>query len=285
MRFDRRRIPAMSPPGQRPEEAMEERADTPHIVISHVTKRYVTAQRGELLALRDVSFEAGRGEFISIVGPSGCGKSTLLYIVAGLLEASGGSVTVDGKPIDGPSPDRGVVLQNFSIFPWRRVADNVVYGPQMRGVPKAERRRLARKYLELVGLDDFADYYPRELSGGMKQRVAIAQMLACNPSTFLMDEPFGALDALTREVLQDQLLQLWERDRKTVLFVTHSIDEAVLLSDRVVIMGTKPGRVKQIVPINLPRPRQLAEIRAHPDFSTLRNFIWASIREESLEAA
>jgi NitT/TauT family transport system ATP-binding protein len=264
---------------------MEERADTPHIVISHVTKRYVTAQRGELLALRDVSFDAGRGEFISIVGPSGCGKSTLLYIVAGLLEASGGSVTVDGRPIDGPSPDRGVVLQNFSIFPWRRVADNVVYGPQMRGVPKAERRRLARKYLELVGLDDFADYYPRELSGGMKQRVAIAQMLACNPSTFLMDEPFGALDALTREVLQDQLLQLWERDRKTVLFVTHSIDEAVLLSDRVVIMGTKPGRVKQIVPINLPRPRQLAEIRAHPDFSTLRNFIWASIREESLEAA
>ena len=264
---------------------MEERADTPHIVISHVTKRYVMAQRGELLALRDVSFEAGRGEFISIVGPSGCGKSTLLYIVAGLLEASGGSVTVDGKPIDGPSPDRGVVLQNFSIFPWRRVADNVVYGPQMRGVPKAERRRLARKYLELVGLDDFADYYPRELSGGMKQRVAIAQMLACNPSTFLMDEPFGALDALTREVLQDQLLQLWERDRKTVLFVTHSIDEAVLLSDRVVIMGSKPGRVKQIVPINLPRPRQLAEIRAHPDFSTLRNFIWASIREESLEAA
>ena len=204
---------------------MEERADTPHIVISHVTKSYSTAQRGELLALRDVSIEAGKGEFISIVGPSGCGKSTLLYIVAGLLEASSGSVTVDGKPIDGPSPERGVVLQNFSIFPWRRVADNVVYGPQMRGVPKAERRRLARKYLELVGLDDFADYYPRELSGGMKQRVAIAQMLACNPSIFLMDEPFGALDALTREVLQDQLLQLWERDRKTVLFVTHSIDE------------------------------------------------------------
>jgi NitT/TauT family transport system ATP-binding protein len=265
---------------------MEERAAAPpHIVLSHVTKRYTTAQRGELLALRDVSFEAGRGEFISIVGPSGCGKSTLLYIVAGLLEASGGSVEVDGKAVDGPSPERGVVLQNFSIFPWRRVADNVVYGPQMRGVSKAERRRLAHKYLELVGLEDFADYYPRELSGGMKQRVAIAQMLACNPGIFLMDEPFGALDALTREVLQDQLLRLWERDRKTVLFVTHSIDEAVLLSDRVVIMGTRPGRVKQIVPINLPRPRQPAEIRLHPEFGTLRNFIWSSIREESLEAA
>jgi len=169
---------------------MEERAAAPpHIVLSHVTKRYTTAQRGELLALRDVSFEAGRGEFISIVGPSGCGKSTLLYIVAGLLEASGGSVEVDGKAVDGPSPERGVVLQNFSIFPWRRVADNVVYGPQMRGVSKAERRRLAHKYLELVGLEDFADYYPRELSGGMKQRVAIAQMLACNPGIFLMDEP------------------------------------------------------------------------------------------------
>jgi NitT/TauT family transport system ATP-binding protein len=264
---------------------MQDRADTPHIVISRVTKRYSTAQRGELLALRDVSLNAGHGEFISIVGPSGCGKSTLLYIVAGLLEATDGSVAVEGQIVDGPSPDRGVVLQNFSIFPWRRIADNVVYGPEMRGVPKAERRRLARKYLELVGLDDFADYYPRELSGGMKQRVAIAQMLACNPSIFLMDEPFGALDALTREVLQDQLLQLWERDRKTVLFVTHSIDEAVLLSDRVVIMGTRPGRVKEIIPINLPRPRQPAEIRALPEFSTLRNFIWASIREESLEAA
>jgi NitT/TauT family transport system ATP-binding protein len=264
---------------------MHERVETPHVVISHLTKRYDTAQRGELLALRNVSLEVARGEFISIVGPSGCGKSTLLYIVSGLLDASGGSVIVDGKPIDGPSPDRGVVLQNFSIFPWRRIVDNVAYGPEMRGVSKAERRRLARKYLQLVGLDDFADYYPRELSGGMKQRVAIAQMLACNPSIFLMDEPFGALDALTREILQDQLLQLWERDRKTVLFVTHSIDEAVLLSDRVVIMGTKPGRVKQIVPIDLPRPRQPAEIRAHPDFARLRNHIWASIREESLEAA
>ncbi|MBI3516277.1 MAG: ABC transporter ATP-binding protein, partial [Proteobacteria bacterium] len=185
----------------------------------------------------------------------------------------------------GPSPERGVVLQNFSIFPWRRVADNVVYGPEMRGMPKPERRRLARHYLDLVGLAEFADYYPRELSGGMKQRVAIAQMLACNPSIFLMDEPFGALDALTREVLQDQLLQLWERDRKTVLFVTHSIDEAVLLADCVVIMGTRPGRVKQIVPIDLPRPRQPTEIRALPEFGRLRTMIWSSIREESLEAA
>jgi NitT/TauT family transport system ATP-binding protein len=257
----------------------------PHIVISHLTKRYRTAQRGELLALRDVSFAAARGEFVAIVGPSGCGKSTLLYVVAGLLEPSEGAVVVDGAPVVGPSPERGVVLQNFSIFPWRRVADNVVYGPEMRGVPRPERRRLARHYLELVGLAEFAEYYPRELSGGMKQRVAIAQMLACNPSIFLMDEPFGALDALTREVLQDQLLQLWERDRKTVLFVTHSIDEAVLLADCVVIMGTRPGRVKQIVPIDLPRPRRPSEIRASPEFGRLRTLIWSSIREESLEAA
>ena len=257
----------------------------PHIVISHVTKRFRTAQRTELTALRDVSFTATRGEFVAIVGPSGCGKSTLLYAVAGLLESSEGTVTVDGAPVVGPSPERGVVLQNFSIFPWRRVADNVIYGPEMRGIAKAERRQLARKYLDLVGLADFADYYPRELSGGMKQRVAIAQTLACNPSILLMDEPFGALDALTREVLQDQLLQLWERDRKTVLFVTHSIDEAVLLADCVVIMGTRPGRVKQIVPVDLPRPRRPSEIRALPEFSRLRNLIWSSIREESMEAA
>jgi NitT/TauT family transport system ATP-binding protein len=202
-----------------------------------------------------------------------------------LLKPTDGAVTIDGAPVTGPSPERGMVLQNFSIFPWRRVADNVVYGPEMRGVPKAERRRLARCYLDLVGLGEFADYYPRELSGGMKQRVALAQTLACNPSILLMDEPFGALDALTREVLQDQLLQLWERDRKTVLFVTHSIDEAVLLADCVVVMASRPGRVKLILPVDLPRPRRPSEIRALPEFSRLRNLIWSSIRDDTVAAA
>lgn len=255
-----------------------------HITISHVSKSYSTAQRGELLALSNVSFAARRGEFVSIVGPSGCGKSTLLYIVAGLMQASSGQVLVDDRPVKGPSPERGVVLQNFSIFPWRTVIDNVAYGPEMSGVSRKERRRQAEGYLELVGLREFADYYPRELSGGMKQRIAIAQMLACNPSIFLMDEPFGALDALTREILQDQLLQLWERDRKTVLFVTHSIDEAVLLSDRIVIMGRRPGHIKHTLDVGLPRPRNPEQVRALPEFGRLRNFVWSSIREDSMDA-
>lgn len=253
-----------------------------HVDLRRITQRYRTGRRGDLLVLDLVDLQARRGEFVSIVGPSGCGKSTLLYIVAGLLQASEGEVVVDGKPVTGPDPDRGLVLQNSSIFPWRTVEENVAFGPQMAGVPEGERRALVARYLDMVGLAKFAGFYPRELSGGMKQRIAIAQMLACGPSVFLMDEPFGALDSLSREVLQDQLLQLWERDRKTVLFVTHSIDEAVLLSDRVVIMSPLPGRVKEIVPINLPRPREAA--RALPEFGRLRNHIWAAVRQETMEA-
>jgi NitT/TauT family transport system ATP-binding protein len=258
------------------------KADPVHVDMRGVTQRYRTGRRGDLLALDRVDLQARRGEFVSIVGPSGCGKSTLLYIVAGLLEASEGEVLVDGKKIDGPDPERGLVLQNSSIFPWRTVEENVAFGPQMAGVAAGKRRTLTKHYLEMVGLEKFAAFYPRELSGGMKQRIAIAQMLACGPSLFLMDEPFGALDSLSREVLQDQLLQLWERDRKTVLFVTHSIDEAVLLSDRVVVMSPLPGRVKEIVPIDLPRPRE--EARASQAFGQLRNHIWASIRQETMEA-
>jgi NitT/TauT family transport system ATP-binding protein len=223
---------------------MDQTKSTVHIDIRRVSQKFQTARRGDLLALDRVDFQAHRGEFVSIVGPSGCGKSTLLYIVAGLMAASDGRVLVDGTAIAGPSPDRGLVLQNSSIFPWRTVEDNVAFGPQMAGLSRPERSALVARYLEMVGLTKFAKFHPRELSGGMKQRIAIAQMLACSPSIFLMDEPFGALDSLSREVLQDQLLQLWERDRKTVLFVTHSIDEAVLLSDRVVVMSPLPGRVK-----------------------------------------
>jgi NitT/TauT family transport system ATP-binding protein len=258
---------------------------TPHITVSNVSMRYHTANRGDLLALDNISFAVPKGEFVSIVGPSGCGKSTLLYIVAGLLKASSGEVLAEGKPVTGPSTDRGFVLQNFSIFPWRKIIDNVAYGPEMSGLDKKQRYALAMKFLRLVELADFADYYPRELSGGMKQRVAIAQMLACNPSVFLMDEPFGALDALSREILQDQLLKLWEQDRKTVLFVTHSIDEAVLLSDRIVVMGRRPGHIKHIVDVDLPRPRHSAEVRALPEFARLRNFVSSSIRAEAASAA
>lgn len=253
-----------------------------HIDVRRITQRFNTGRRGDLLALDNVDLQAHRGEFVSIVGPSGCGKSTLLYIVAGLLDATSGEVRVNGVAITGPSPDRGLVLQNSSIFPWRTVEENVAFGPQMAGLSRVERQALVAKYLDMVGLTKFAKFHPRELSGGMKQRIAIAQMLACGPSIFLMDEPFGALDSLSREVLQDQLLQLWERDRKTVLFVTHSIDEAVLLSDRVVIMSPLPGRVKEIVSIDLPRPRQ--EARLLPEFGVLRNYIWSAIRNESMEA-
>ena len=272
----------MSAPSIQPESIQPDLPAPVHVDVRRITQRYRTGRRGDLLALDRVDLQARRGEFVSIVGPSGCGKSTLLYIVAGLLQASDGEVLVDGKPIDGPDPDRGLVLQNSSIFPWRTVEENVAFGPQMAGVPEGERRARVAHYLDMVGLSKFASFYPRELSGGMKQRIAIAQMLACGPSVFLMDEPFGALDSLSREVLQDQLLQLWERDRKTVLFVTHSIDEAVLLSDRVVIMSPLPGRVKEIVPIDLPRPREAA--RVLPEFGRLRNHIWAAIRQETMEA-
>jgi NitT/TauT family transport system ATP-binding protein len=256
--------------------------DAVHIDVRGVSQRYRTGRRGDLLALDRVELQARRGEFVSIVGPSGCGKSTLLYIVAGLLDATEGEVLVDGALVRGPAPDRGLVLQSSSIFPWRTVEDNVAFGPLMTGVPTDERKALVKRYLDMVGLAKFAKFYPRELSGGMKQRIAIAQMLACGPSIFLMDEPFGALDSLSREVLQDQLLQLWERDRRTVLFVTHSIDEAVLLSDRVVVMSPLPGRVKEVVSIDLPRPRQ--DARGLPAFASLRNYIWSAIREESMEA-
>lgn len=252
-----------------------------HVDVRRISQRFSSGRGRDLLALDRVDLRAHRGEFVSIVGPSGCGKSTLLYIIAGLLRSSDGEVLVDGKPIVGPDPDRGLVLQNSSIFPWRTVAENVAFGPQMRGVAESERRSLVARYLDMVGLSKFANFYPRELSGGMKQRIAIAQMLACGPSVFLMDEPFGALDSLSREVLQDQLLQLWERDRKTVLFVTHSIDEAVLLSDRIVVMSPLPGRVKEVVKVDLPRPRQ--ETRTLPEFGRLRGHIWSAIRKETME--
>ena len=263
---------------------MQVHSGTEHILVDHVRKTFQTTAGAQLIALADVNISIRSGEFLSIVGPSGCGKSTLLYIVAGLLAPSNGRVMIDGKRKTKPSSDVGVVLQNSSIFPWRRVSDNVGYGPEMRGMSRSERRELVQHYLELVGLADFADYYPHELSGGMKQRVAIAQMLACSPSVFLMDEPFGALDALTRELLQEQLLNLWERDRRTVLFITHGIDEAVLLSDRIIVMSGRPGRVKHVYDIDLPRPRPAAEIRSLPEFSRLRTEIWSSIRQDGLDA-
>jgi len=230
------------------------------IAIAAVSKRFDSANKGSHLALTDFSLDVAESEFVSVLGPSGCGKSTLLYIVGGFVAPSTGTVTVNGQPVTGPSPDRGPVFQEFALFPWKTVLGNILYGLERRRVPRREARMRAQELIALVRLKGYESFYPKELSGGMKQRVAIARTLAYRPSILLMDEPFGALDAHTRTHLQNDLLDIWERDRKTVLFVTHSVEEAVFLSDRVVVMSRSPGRVKQILPIELKRPRNRAEL-------------------------
>ena len=224
------------------------------IEIDHVSQVFRTSGRQDHLALSDISLTIEDGAFVSILGPSGCGKSTLLYIVGGFVNPTGGVAKVKGKPITGPGPDRGPVFQEFALFPWKSVLGNVMYGPRQQGVKHDEAEAQSRRLIEMVGLKGFEHFYPKELSGGMKQRVALARTLAYHPAVLLMDEPFGALDAHTRTRLQNDLLNIWERDRKTVLFVTHSVEEAVFLSDKVVVMTRSPGRIKEIVDIGLPRP-------------------------------
>ncbi|MCQ8903833.1 MAG: ABC transporter ATP-binding protein [Methanothrix sp.] len=226
--------------------------------------------------LRDISMSVDEGEFVCFIGPSGCGKTTLLRIIAGLEFPSSGSVLLDGAPIRGPGPERGMVFQEYSLFPWRTVLDNVAFGPEIRGVPKEERYRLAREYLKMVGLERFESRYPHELSGGMKQRVAIARALVNNPKALLMDEPFGALDAQTRNVMQSELLRIWEQERKTIIFVTHSVDEAIYLGDRIIVFSARPGRVKEIIGIDLPRPRK----RTSLEVNRIRDKILQDLRSE-----
>ena len=230
------------------------------IEIGRLSKTFDTARRTSHLALSDITLDVADGEFVSILGPSGCGKSTLLYIVGGFVSPSGGILKVKGAPVTGPGPDRGPVFQEFALFPWKTVLGNVMYGLVEQGRPRAEAEARARELIDLVHLKGYENFYPKELSGGMKQRVAIARTLAYRPSILLMDEPFGALDAHTRTGMQHELLEIWERDRKTVLFVTHSVEEAVFLSDRVVVLTRSPGRIKTIIDIKLPRPRRRAEL-------------------------
>ena len=230
------------------------------IAIESVSKLFETSGRKSHLALSDISLTVDDGAFVSILGPSGCGKSTLLYIVGGFVAPSEGVARVKGAAITGPGPDRGPVFQEFALFPWKTVLGNVMYGLRQQGVKRVEAEAQSLRLIEMVGLKGYEHFYPKELSGGMKQRVAIARTLAYRPSVLLMDEPFGALDAHTRTRLQNDLLNIWERDRKTVLFVTHSVDEAVFLSDKVVVMTRSPGRIKRIVDIDLPRPRRRAEL-------------------------
>jgi len=238
----------------------------PMIEIDHVSQVFQTSSRQDHLALSDISLTINDGAFVSILGPSGCGKSTLLYIVGGFVNPTQGVARMKGSPITGPGPDRGPVFQEFALFPWKSVLGNVMYGPRQQGVKAAEAEAQGRALIEMVGLKGFEHFYPKELSGGMKQRVALARTLAYHPEVLLMDEPFGALDAHTRTRLQNDLLNIWERDRKTVLFVTHSVDEAVFLSDRVVMMSRSPGRIKQIIDIDLPRPRRRTELLLDPRY-------------------
>jgi NitT/TauT family transport system ATP-binding protein len=219
-----------------------------------------------LAVLENISLEVQDEEFVCILGSSGCGKTTLLRLIAGLDTAGSGRVILDGEEIRGTSPKVGMVFQEYSLFPWRSVIDNIAFGLEMRGIAKDERYRIAERYLNLVNLSQFRDSYPSELSGGMRQRVAVARALALDPVLLLMDEPFGALDAQTRNMLQKELLDIWEATKKTIVFITHSVDEAVYLSDRIIVLTPRPGRICRIFPVDLPRPRD----RTSPEFAQVR---------------
>lgn len=222
--------------------------------VEHLTKIFGSGERS-VTALDDVSLDIAEGEFSVVVGPSGCGKSTLLNIVAGLEHQSSGAAAMDGEEITGPSAQRGMVFQSYTLFPWLTVRKNVEFGLRIKGMPTAERADIARKYLRLVGLEEFENALPKELSGGMKQRTAIARVLANSPDMLLMDEPFGALDAQTRMQLQDLLLDVWREEQATVLFITHDIDEAILLADTIHIMSSRPGRIIRTIDVDIERPR------------------------------
>jgi NitT/TauT family transport system ATP-binding protein len=256
---------------------------TPKLHIAGLGKTF-RGDRGDVVALDGVTLDVGENEFVSLVGTSGCGKSTLLSIVAGLDEHDEGELLVDGQPIAGPGRDRGVVFQSYTLLPWLTARGNVEFALKAAGKSAAEARTIAQDHLALVGLTSFADAFPSELSGGMKQRVAIARALSYRPKMLLMDEPFGALDALTRHHMQELLARIWERHRLTVLFVTHDVEEAVYMSDRVAVMSNRPGRIKTIVPIDLPRPRTY-EMMASAAFADLQHRVLDEIRAESIAIA
>lgn len=259
--------------------------------VSHSFTRHGTTMQ----ACQEINLDIKPGEFVSIVGPSGCGKTTLLRIVGGLVAPTSGAVMIDGQRVTGPGPDRGFVFQQDSLFPWRTLTGNVRFGLEVQGT-RRRRGQVTRKQwqerteqqvkdaIELVGLKDFAGHYPHELSGGMRQRANLARALALGPNTLLMDEPFSALDAQTREIMQAELLRIWRQNRSTVLFITHQIDEAVYLSDRVAVMSSRPGRIREVIDIELPRPRNL-NVKRTPDFVAYTDRIWRQIEQEARSAA
>jgi len=252
------------------------------IVIDRVNHTYRPARGRPVLALTDVSLEVRPREFLALLGPSGCGKSTLLYLVGGFLPTESGRITVQGKPVTAPGPDRGIVFQHFALFPWKTVRGNILYGLERQGLPRKQRERRAQDFIELVGLHGFEDSYPSQLSGGMKQRTAIARTLAFDPSILLMDEPFGALDAQTRSLMQTELLGIWQRTPKTVIFVTHDVQEAVYLADRIVVMSARPGKIKAVVDNKFNR-RDPGILRSK-EFVDRVDEIWNLVRVEAIKA-
>ena len=255
------------------------------IQISNVSKTFRDPKRKtDVIALDNITLSVEKNEFLCLLGPSGCGKSTLQNMIAGFEKPSTGQVTVDGRAITAPGADRGMVFQSYTLFPWLTVADNVAFGLREKGVPATERTRVVGEWLTRVGLTSFANHYPKQLSGGMQQRTAIARALANDPAILLLDEPFGALDNQTRALMQELLLGIWERERKTVLFVTHDIEEAIFLATRVLVMSARPGRIKADVPIALPYPRHYT-VKTSPEFSALKARLTEEIRAEAVLAA
>ena len=253
------------------------------ISIAGVAHEYRPPRGRPVLALEGISLEVREREFLALLGPSGCGKSTLLYLLGGFMPLQAGEIVVNGNAITGPGPDRGIVFQHFALFPWKTVRENVLYGLEKQRLPKDERERTAQHYIDMVHLSGFEDSYPSQLSGGMKQRVAIARTLAISPNTLLMDEPFGALDAQTRGLMQEELIAIWNRSPTTVVFVTHDVREAVLLADRVAVMTARPGRLKEIVDTRFDHGLS-AETAKSPEFLDKVDYIWDLVREEAIAA-
>jgi NitT/TauT family transport system ATP-binding protein len=241
------------------------------IEIRNLTKTY---SGGAVVALQDINLAVEPFESLCILGPSGCGKTTLLRIIDCLIARDRGEILIDGAAVTQPRPDVAMVFQHFGLFPWKRLDENIAYGLELRGGSKASIETTVARYLDLMGLKDFAKSYPHQLSGGMQQRAGLARALAINPSLMLMDEPFGALDAQTREMMQEELLRILASEKKAMIFVTHSIDEAILLGDRIVMMSRRPGRIREIIPVDIPRPRKIISVRAHPRYIELRNALW-----------
>jgi ABC-type nitrate/sulfonate/bicarbonate transport system ATPase subunit len=247
------------------------------IVIRNLTKTY---SGGDVVALQDINLEVEADESLCILGPSGCGKTTLLRIIDCLIPRDRGEILLDGTAVTQPRSDVAMVFQHFGLFPWKRLDENIAYGLELRGSSKPEISNMVARYLELMGLQDFAKSYPHQLSGGMQQRAGLARALAINPSLLLMDEPFGALDAQTREMMQEELLRILETEKKAMIFVTHSIDEAILLGDRIAMMSRRPGRIREIVQVDIPRPRKIISVRAHPRYIELRNSLWEMLMQD-----